>query len=426
VLSHIPESSESPEKRSYPINTPALPCPALPPPHSMTSTNDNKYDYRGNLKKVDLSQQRSPTAPSVSTFDQQPLAFRPFPFSAPNDQSTGSPIGLKPSASAASRSSSIYSTAVQSQLDASETSPSAQRSNGDSTTAQTSVAAPSIRAPSLKAPSIYSQRSVNDTSYGPKNLLVISAGGPFTNLQQYIHTSVQRHDIGSIILLGSDEEGIKRSKMDCYTVAGKLEKNLSVATSIVKGVNDNDSLAQSLQSLANRNVHGVLVYLGPSVPEDDILNLDVPDMTSAWRTSILTLQTIAKYTIPLLARQQQAQAQAQNARRTYASMPFFATSQHEETLGAPTFHATAQSALLQSISRSPLANGVRIGSAQEILPPPPSPAPVAVSPSPRPSVSAGIDIPQPNGGRAAADEDSPANMSESPTKLWALYANANF
>ncbi|GAB7344135.1 hypothetical protein MBLNU457_2031t1 [Dothideomycetes sp. NU457] len=386
----------------------------------MSSTNDNKYDYRGNLKKVDPPQQRSPTAPSVSSFDKQPLAFRPF--SESNGQSTISPGGLKPSISAASKSSSIYSTALQSQLDTSETSVGAKRLNGNSTTTQTSVAAPSIRQPSLKAPSIYSQRSVGDTSYGPKNLLVISAGGPFTDLQQYIHTSVQRHDIGSIILLGSDEESIKRSKMDCYTVAGKLEKNLSVATSIVKsGTNDTSSLSQSLQSLGNRNIHGVLTYLGPSVPEDDILDLDEPDMTSAWRTSILTLQTIAKHTIPLLARQQQAQAQ--NARRTYASMPFFATTQEKDASAAPTFHATVQSALLQSIARSPMANGVRIGSVQEILPPPPPPPSVSVSHSPRPSVSAGIDIPQPNGGRVAED-DVPENMSESPTKLWALYANA--
>lgn len=389
----------------------------------MTSTNDNKYDYRGNLRKVDLSQQRSPTAPSVSSFDQQPLAFRPYADS--NGQSTTSPVGLKPSVSAASKSSSIYSTALQSQLDASETSVGAQRLNGNSTTTQTSLAAPSIRAPSLKAPSIYSQRSVGDTSYGPKNLLVISAGGPFTDLQQYIHSSVQRHDIGSIILLGPDEEGIKRSKMDCYTVAGKLEKNLSVATSVVKGTNDTDSLAQSLQSLQNRNIHGVLVYLGPNVPEDDILGLDEADMTSAWRTSILTLQTIAKYTIPLLARQQQQQ-QAQNPRRTYLGMPFFATTQEKDTNAAPTFHATVQGTLLQSIARSPMANGVRIGSAQEILPPPPPPPPpaVAVTHSPRPSVSAGIDIPQPNGARAARDDDLPENLSESPTKLWALYANA--
>jgi len=377
--------------------------------NSMSSAG-NKYDFRSNLKKVDLSQQRSPNAPTVSDFAQQPLAFRPY--QASNGQSTTQ--SLKPSASVASRSSSVYSTR-QSLHDPLESSPSAQRSHIATTTA------PSVVAPSIRAPSIYSQRSVSDVVHGPKHLLVISAGGLITDLQQYIHTSVLRHDIGSVILLGSDEEAIKRSKMDCYTVAGKLEKNLSVSTSIVKGANDIDSLAQSLQSLQNRNIHGVLCFLGPSVPEDDILELDEGDMTSAWRSSILTLQTIAKHTVPLLSRNQAQN----NGMRTYLGSPFFATQQEKDTDAVPTFHSMMQTTLLQSISRSPIANGVRLGSASEILPPPPPPS-VARSSSPQPSEStAGIDIPHASGGaRATERDDAPANMSESPTKLWALYANA--
>ena len=380
------------------------------------SAAGNKYDFRSNLKKVDLSQPRSPTAPVVADFAQQPLAFRPY--QASNGQSVTQ--SLKPSASVASRSSSVYSTR-QSQYDSLESSPTIQRSptiprsHADTTTSQPAVA------PSAKAPSIYSQRSVSDAVHGPKHLLVISAGGLVTDLQQYIHTSVIRHDIGSVILLGSDEEAIKRSKMDCYTVAGKLEKNLSVSTSIVKGTNDIDSLAQSLQSLQNRNIHGVLCFLGPSISEDDILDLDQGDMTSAWRSSILTLQTIAKHTVPLLARNQ---AQNNNM-RTYLGSPFFATQQEQDTNAVPSFHSTAQNVLLQSIARSPIANGVRLGSADEILPPPPPPS-VARSSSPQPSVSTpNIDIPHANGGARTTERvDVPANMSESPTKLWALYANA--
>jgi len=370
-------------------------------------------DYRNNLRKVDTQESRSASGPEVSS-PSQPQT--PFAIRQAHNQSNGHaqspPLGftdLKPSQSVHtvnSRSSSI-SSYRQPTVGTLETSSPSQRPQ---TATDTTVATPSV----------YSQQSSSEPVYGPRHLLIITCGTAKPDLQQHIQTSVNRHDIGAVILLGADEEALKKSKMDCYTVAGKLEKNLSVSTTTIKSTEDPDALRRSLASLQNKNIRGVLVYPADSIAEEDILDLDEGDMNRAWRISVLTLQTIARHTLPLLTRTQAETNSISHSSESRTS--FFAVERRSSQDSAPTFHSTVHDTLLQSIARSPAALGVKIGYSQNVLPPLPSRPVQRDVPSSSPAVA--IPIPGMNGSGqgTARHEEVEQNLSESPTKLWASWA----
>ena len=249
-------------------------------------------------------------------------------------------------------------------------------------------------------------------------LLLLPATAP-SKLQEYLHSIVSVYGMEEVILVGKDEDVLKKTKMDCYTVAGKTERNVSVRTHVITSSQDTAELANTIEQLASGTLFGVLLCQQSStiMHTGDILDMDTDDISRDWLSTMIPLHATARQTIPLLSR-------AITNTSTPSQRPFFLIDPRPEATNVNPFHTAIQSSLLESIIRSPAATGVTIGYAHDILPPPRKPVEKAALPL-------AIDIPvrQANGtglGGIGQGALTPGALTpgsgESPTKLWNLWA----
>lgn len=226
-------------------------------------------------------------------------------------------------------------------------------------------------------------------------------------MQQYLHTAIDLHNIQSISILGREEAVLKQTKMDAYTVAGKMQRNIQVQTIMLESVEDGESISRALNWLGEGNVTGVLFCVEKQSsdlhsPERDILDYDSLDLDRSWRSSILAVHSVARYTIPLMS--------------DMDNTPFFLLDVDPASQRLPSINETTQTALLESIARSQIAAGVIIGYAKDHLLPPPPPSLPAKN-------EQRSQVAIPKNGYTNPTPKSP--LGESPTKLWGLWAMQN-
>lgn len=268
-----------------------------------------------------------------------------------------------------------------------------------------------------------------------------------------------------IILLGPKEELLKQTRMDCFSVAGKLSRNVSVQT---HPFSTTDQLSVALRTLDLSGLIGVVYFCpanGPSLRDRDVLALEEGEMEAAltvrpiflypsyeanWfiiQSSVLFLHALARQAMPLLQRQHDlSNAQANGTSHTTPTSPrngnhappFFVVENPSREHNFGYFTSDTQHALLQAIARSPSVRGVEVGYAADMLTPPPPPPPKAAARPTTPQAHkpgqngdvkrkavGPIDIPQPTNGQAGQGAWSPNAEGESPTKLWSFWAAQN-
>lgn len=107
-------------------------------------------------------------------------------------------------------------------------------------------------------------------------------------MRDLLERVLTRYTFDAVTVIGPDAQLVKQTKMDLYTVAGRMSRNLAVYTGIVDLTNLEDT-KQGLNKYA-QSVAGVLCCLGASatglgISETDILDTDTQALETALRVS---------------------------------------------------------------------------------------------------------------------------------------------
>lgn len=268
-------------------------------------------DYRKSLRKVSQgqpgSQPTTPQKPPTSNPIQVPAPYEvSIPRGGPNVQRSPSGNGQqKPLAlnsppppqyayGPPSAASSIYTTSPRRATSGSEASftNDVLLAPQDSPAKQPTLVVPQSETPTKQPLSQQASLRVQtpvapvdtERAVGPRTALVVTTASPPENLQTYLSTIVDVHGAERVVLLGPSNDVLKKGKMDCYTVAGKQSKNVSVQT-VCKG---EEGLIESLASQELGGLAGVLIYTAAgtaSTTESDILRDQELNMGDALKAS---------------------------------------------------------------------------------------------------------------------------------------------
>lgn len=243
-----------------------------------------------------------------------------------------------------------------------------------------------------------------------------------SNIQPHLLSILGTHQAEEVILIGPQEAILKQIKMECYTVAGKLSKGISVQMVPTQGRLNMETLLQTLKGTPTTTLLGVLLSLSPkrghgmSDSQQDVLDIEEEDLESSWQSSVHTVHSLARQTIPLMPRPSNGQAFDSPMMGTTAeTRPFFVID-NELSFHLPHVVRLAQESLLQEVARSMSAMGVDVGYASDFLHPPKAKEPIQTKP---------IDIARPVATNGYSNGGITPGTQESPTKLWNLWAMQN-
>lgn len=264
------------------------------------------------------------------------------------------------------------------------------------------------------------------TASSRSSLLIIITETFLPKLQPTIQSIMIHHPtVQEIQLCTTSDEMTKRLKMDCYTVIGKLSKDVAV-TMLPSCEPDNIShLVSVLHAQGNGPLSGVLLCTQsePTTeslpPQSHLLDLDIAEMQRRWQDSTLLIHAVARHTLPLLAPARPDPRPSTSNTATQSTKPFFFIHTDRQRTSLDPFHTAVRDLLLQSLAASPIAAESLIGYADDLVPPLPAPASAPRTP-PRPILIPGQAA---GGGGGGGYVPEPEETSqESPTKLYYLWS----
>jgi len=123
-------------------------------------------------------------------------------------------------------------------------------------------------------------------------LLVFVADAPSPDMQVYLSTILNRYAIGEAVIIATNDESLKVSRMDTYTAAGKIRQDILVSPFKLDTPLTSADLLRVTRTLENKTLCGVLCCQHPGNsshdPNDlprDLLDYDDAELEASWRVS---------------------------------------------------------------------------------------------------------------------------------------------
>nr|POF17069.1 hypothetical protein CFP56_57884 [Quercus suber] len=234
-------------------------------------------------------------------------------------------------------------------------------------------------------------------------VLIAIAAEPPTSTIFYLNVLLRRHAYAGIAIVGTAEhaETIKQLKIDTYALAGRLKQELSVTTHVPASW-EGEEMGAVLQQIASRDGSEQLraVMCAPEYDgmSNDLLSLEHDEVARSWQRSVGFLHAVAKSSIPSMAGEVRG-----------AVFAVLASTAHSP---AALVNKAATNTLVRQLDTSYASSrGLAIGHAEQLL-----------IPDPEPEVE--VAAAETEGTRHEEKEYADADFkpSESPTKLWNMWA----
>jgi len=271
------------------------------------------------------------------------------------------------------------------------------------------IAIPQTAGPGNRT-SVATVKDASDTAPTPASgllLLFLAAEVP-AEMAQYLDVACKKHSYSGIVVVGLQERetAIKQLKMDIYGMIGKMGRNVSVQTHLM-GVIGEEDVTKAVQQTVSSGEEVRTVICSPSFGSaqakvTDILSLEEDELMNSYILSAGYLHAIAKATMPRLL-----EGSTQSAPGQFLVV---------ETAGsspAESVNLAACEMLLRQLSIAYVPRGLKVDYAANILVPEPE----------REREKTNGDVAPPTNGYTIAEPEF--TPSESPTKLWNMWALAN-
>ncbi|CAK3741465.1 Hypothetical predicted protein [Lecanosticta acicola] len=257
----------------------------------------------------------------------------------------------------------------------------------------------------------------------PGALLILTSGALHPSTLFYLEMLLRRQNLSSIAFTASNaqESALKQLKMDVYALLGKMGKEVGVTihTKAEWTQAEIESVVQEATK-SGTALQGIMCSL--ELDEDgtaaaDFLALETDQLQHSWKQSVAFLHAATRATVPqLLSRCQPGNRSANGISSRTPQGPFFLVTGFTPYTSASHIVRSACDSLILQLERSTKAKGLTVGYAEEMLIPEPVPEAPKVADQDQFSVSDRQSIPL---------EDQIFTPSESPTKLWNMWALQN-
>lgn len=256
----------------------------------------------------------------------------------------------------------------------------------------------------------------------PGVLLVLTAGALHPSTMFYLEMLLNRQHLSTIVFAGStaQEAALKQLKMDAYGLIGKMGKETGVLTHTRETWSQAEIetvVQEAIKSGKATGLQGIICC--PEIDEQgttgaDIFELETSQLESSWRQSVAFVHTALKATVPQLLSRCQSSSKAANGITSRTPQgPFFLVTGSTPYTAASQIAKSACDTLIMQLERSTKPKGLTVGYAEAML----VPEPVREKPK-MPEQEPLEALP----GSGMPPEEQIFTPSESPTKLWNMWA----
>ncbi|KAK4989672.1 hypothetical protein LTR66_007005 [Elasticomyces elasticus] len=256
-------------------------------------------------------------------------------------------------------------------------------------------------------------------------LLVVLSSNFNGKVLEHVETLLHRSSFDTVALIGQDETLTKQTKIEIFGLAGRLQKNISVDTYTVD-LGETQRFSKILKDVNSSGpIVGVLYYVEfvnagrIETGMVDILDLDMEEMSRAWRSSVLALQVLAASTIPTMRTPSSNggyESSTEDTESPQQDQPFFLVSFSSASGdNMADINRVACENVLDSIRRTHSHHGIDIGYTEKTL---------FSKAAPRPAKQPQLAI-QTNEYSLERSTEAVSPMQESPTRLWEMWASQN-
>jgi hypothetical protein len=251
-------------------------------------------------------------------------------------------------------------------------------------------------------------------------LLVLVAGEIHPSTMEYLDMLLSRQNFSGLVVATTQEHevALKKLKMDTFALLGRIQKEVSVSTMCKEtwsqiGV---EAIVQEI-TRSGEDIRGVLCCPDFGSSEGaDIFEMDAEDLEQSWRKSTAFLHAASRATMASLRAQcKMSFDQARKETGLGPHGPFFLVADSTTHTAASQITKSASNALLHQLEKATKSDGLIVGYTEDLLIPDP-----AQPEEPEQDISESFPT-RLTLSRDGEDEAFPP--SESPTKLWNMWAN---
>lgn len=252
--------------------------------------------------------------------------------------------------------------------------------------------------------------TVVPSASGTQGLLLLAIAAELhPQTKYYLGILLRKHHYAGIAIVGSTthEVEVKQLKMDVYALIGQLRQELIVSTHFLEDW-DEDGLSSVVQQASGQAGTVSSVLCTPAYERSvssavDILSLDRHELQQSWSQSLAFLHSVAKTTIPRIM----------NGQGRVSGGSVFLVMTTPAVSPAALLSQTTCNALLGQLREAYGGRNVIVGHADQALVPEPEPEPIKAN---------GAGPVQTELYVSGTPDFTP---SESPTKLWNMWALQN-
>lgn len=257
----------------------------------------------------------------------------------------------------------------------------------------------------------------------PGALLVLAADTVHSSTINQLEILLSRQSFASIVFAAhtAQEAALKQLRMDTYALLGKLQLEISIYTELRESWGQADlEAAMATVGKSGAELQGILCcpqFEDADTADADVLALSEEQLAQSWRQSVAFVHNAAKATTErLLSRCRPHNAKTNGVFVRAPQGPFFLVAGATSHSSASQMTKAACDALIYQLESATKSKGLTVGYAETMLVPEPKiepPADAGNGPFLRPDRYSPVD------------QDVGFTPSESPTKLWNMWALQN-